>query len=130
MDAFTGCRTSDRFCDREALRSIFRPVIGVWRLQYNEELYGMCKDIIKLGMYIHVNRLQWGWPCIRMFVNRNLEEIIGLPTGKRRKRWEDEVPTMLPATGRQHRRCIIPQTVTYSLVLLKMGKIISRSMLS
>ena len=30
-------------------------------------------------------------------------------------------PTMLPAGGRQHRRCIIPQTVTYSLVLLKMG---------
>ena len=35
--------------------------------------------------------------------------------------------TMLPATGRQHRRCIIPQTVTHSLVLLKMGKIISRT---
>ena len=39
-------------------------------------------------------------------------------------------PTMLPASGRQHRRCIIPQTVTHSLVLLKMGKIISRNMLS
>ena len=34
------------------------------------------------------------------------------------------------ASGRQHRRCIIPQTVTHSLVLLKMGKIISRNMLS
>jgi hypothetical protein len=34
------------------------------------------------------------------------------------------------AGGRQHRRCIIPQTVTHSLVLLKMGKIISRNMLS
>ena len=33
-------------------------------------------------------------------------------------------------TGRQHRRCIIPQTVTHSLLLLKMGKIISRNMLS
>ena len=33
-------------------------------------------------------------------------------------------PTMLPATGRQHRGCIIPQAVTHSLVLLKMGKII------
>ena len=31
--------------------------------------------------------------------------------------------------GRQHRGCIIPQTVTHSLVLLKMGKIISRNML-
>ena len=39
-------------------------------------------------------------------------------------------PTMLPAGGRQHRRCIIPQTVTHSLVLLKMSKIISRNMLS
>ena len=39
-------------------------------------------------------------------------------------------PTMLLAGGRQHRRCIIPQAVTYSLVLLKMGKIISRNMLS
>ena len=27
-------------------------------------------------------------------------------------------PTKLPATGRQHRGCIIPQTVTHSLVLL------------
>ena len=33
-------------------------------------------------------------------------------------------PTMLPATGRQHRGCIILQAVTHSLVLLKMGKII------
>jgi len=32
---------------------------------------------------------------------------------------------MLPATGRQHRVCIIPQAVTHSLVLLKMGKIIA-----
>ena len=31
---------------------------------------------------------------------------------------------MLPATGRQHRECIISQAVTHSLVLLKMGKII------
>ena len=34
------------------------------------------------------------------------------------------------ATGRQHRGCIIPQAVTHSLVLLKMGKIIARNMLS
>jgi hypothetical protein len=34
------------------------------------------------------------------------------------------------AIGRQHRVCIIPQAVTYSLGLLKMGKIISRNMLS
>jgi len=40
-------------------------------------------------------------------------------------------PTMLSATGRQHRGgCIIPQAVTHSLVLLKMGKIIARNMLS
>ena len=32
--------------------------------------------------------------------------------------------------NRQHRGCIIPQAVTHSLVLLKMGKIISRNMLS
>ena len=39
--------------------------------------------------------------------------------------------TMLPAFGRQHRGgCITPQAVTHSLVLLKMGKIISRNMLS
>jgi len=37
---------------------------------------------------------------------------------------------MLPATDRQHRGCIMPQTVTHSLVLLKMGKIIARNMLS
>ena len=33
-------------------------------------------------------------------------------------------------TGRQHRGYIIPQAVTHSLVLLKMGKIIARNMLS
>jgi len=35
---------------------------------------------------------------------------------------------MLPAGGRQYRGCIIPQTITHSLVLLKMGKIIARNM--
>jgi hypothetical protein len=35
------------------------------------------------------------------------------------------VPTMLPAGGRQHRGRIIPQAVTHSLVFLKMGKIIA-----
>ena len=38
---------------------------------------------------------------------------------------------MLPATGRQHRRCIIRTTSckTHTLVLLKMGKITARNML-
>jgi len=35
----------------------------------------------------------------------------------------------MPATGRQHRGCIIPQAVIHSLVLLKMGKLIARNML-
>ena len=39
-------------------------------------------------------------------------------------------PSMLPATGRQHRGCIIPQAVTNRLVLLKMGEIIARNMFS
>jgi len=39
-------------------------------------------------------------------------------------------PTVLPATGGQQRGCIIPQAVTHSVVILKMGKIISRNMLS
>ena len=34
------------------------------------------------------------------------------------------------ATGRQHRGCIVPQAVTHSLVLLKMGGIIARNILS
>ena len=38
--------------------------------------------------------------------------------------------TVHKVEGRQHRRCIIPQAVTHSLVLLKMGKIIARNMLS
>ena len=37
-------------------------------------------------------------------------------------------PTMLPDGDRQHRGCIIPQAVTHSLVLLKMGGIIARNM--
>jgi len=36
----------------------------------------------------------------------------------------------LPATGRQHRGCIITQAVTHSLALLKMGVIIARNTLS
>jgi len=40
------------------------------------------------------------------------------------------VPTMLPASGLQHRGLIIPQAVTHSLVLLKMGEIIARNTLS
>ena len=40
------------------------------------------------------------------------------------------VPTMLPAGSRKRGGCIIPQAVTHSLVLLKMGKIIARNMLS
>jgi hypothetical protein len=36
----------------------------------------------------------------------------------------------LQTTGRQRRGCIIPQSVTRSLVLLKMGKIIAQNMLS
>ena len=52
------------------------------------------------------------------------------------------IPTMLPArsleaeelrfqaTVRQHRGYIIPQAVTHSQVLLKMGEIIARNMLS
>jgi len=39
-------------------------------------------------------------------------------------------PTMLLASDRQHRVCIIPQAVTHSIVFLKMGKIIARNMLS
>ena len=39
-------------------------------------------------------------------------------------------PMMLPAGGRQHHGCVIPQAVTHSLVFLKMGKIIARNMLS
>ena len=39
--------------------------------------------------------------------------------------WYNE-PTMLPAGEWQHRGCFIPQAVTHSLVLLKMGKIIAR----
>jgi len=35
-----------------------------------------------------------------------------------------------PVAGRQLRGCFIPQDVTHSLVVLKMGKIISRNMLS
>ena len=66
----------------------------------------------------------------RMGEGRGVHRVlVGKPKGKRplgrpRRRWEDN------AGGRQHRRYIIPQTVTHSLVLLKMGKIISRNMLS
>ena len=35
-----------------------------------------------------------------------------------------------PVAGRQHRGYITPQIVTHSLVLLKMGKVIARNMLS
>ena len=43
---------------------------------------------------------------------------------------KEDCTKLLQATGRQHRGCIIPQAVTHSLVLLKMGEIIARNMLS
>ena len=36
----------------------------------------------------------------------------------------------MAVAGLQRRGCIIPQTVTHSLVILNMGKIIARNMLS
>ena len=39
-------------------------------------------------------------------------------------------PTLLSAGGRQQRGCNLPQAVTHSIVLLKMGKIIARYLLS
>ena len=47
--------------------------------------------------------------------------------------WElqdDKTYFFTPVAGRQHRGCIIPQAVTHSLVLLKMGRKIARNMLS
>ena len=41
----------------------------------------------------------------------------------------EEEELRIQASGRQHRGCITPQTVTHSLVLLTMGKIIARNML-
>jgi len=40
------------------------------------------------------------------------------------------ITTSFQATGRQYRGCFIPQAVTRGLVLLKMGEIIARNMLS
>jgi len=37
---------------------------------------------------------------------------------------------LIQVTIRQHRRCIIPQAVTHSLVFLRMSEIIARNMLS
>jgi len=42
----------------------------------------------------------------------------------------EEVEFRFQATGQELRGCIIPQTVTHSLVLLKIGVIIARNMLS
>ena len=74
------------------------------------------------------------------------------PLGRPRRRWEDNIKMDLQEVGgggdwmelaqdrdrwralvntiRQLRGCIIPQAVTHSLVLLKMGKIIARNILS
>ena len=43
--------------------------------------------------------------------------------------WYNE-PTMLQAGGRQLLGCIIPQAVTHSLLLLKLGKINARDLLN
>ena len=45
-------------------------------------------------------------------------------------RTDKQKATILPSGGRQHRGFIVPQAVTHSLVLMKMGKIIARNMLS
>ena len=49
------------------------------------------------------------------------------PVAWKRRHW---LCLRFQATARQHRGCIIPQAVTHSLVLLRMGKIIARNMLS
>ena len=67
-----------------------------------------------------VHIFEWGVLLVKPLV---LEQEI--PRGELHGMWYN-APTMLPAGGRQHCRCIIPQTVTHSLVLLKMGTIISR----
>jgi len=90
MDAFTGCHTSDRFFEREAFRRIFRPVMASGDCSTTKKS-AVCVDIINLVTNIHVNKLQWAGNVVRMVDNRNLEEMTCLPTGKRRKRWEDEV---------------------------------------
>ena len=37
---------------------------------------------------------------------------------------------LIQVTGQKHCRCIIPQAVTQSILLLRMGEIIARNMLS
>ena len=41
-----------------------------------------------------------------------------------------EVEHLIQVFDRQHRRCLIPQAVTHIVVLLRMGEIIDRNMLS
>ena len=60
---------------------------------------------IKLDYDLRILNLIFAWTCINDINN-------------------------IDKTCRQHRGCIIPQAVTSSLVLLKMGKIIARNMLS
>ena len=58
------------------------------------------------------------YPQSRLFPERSRSNLISIQNN------------LTPATGRQHRGRIIPQAVTHSLVLLKMGRIISRNLLS
>ena len=53
---------------------------------------------------------------------------LNIPRTKRDKFVKQKV--FFGANGRQHHGCILPQAVTHSLMLLKMGRIIARNMLS
>ena len=87
--------------------------------------------VCRLGIHTVQGTLQ-DWRLINPFVSDCDLETMNRLLRKNILRLPKHVTTEARprATGRQHRGCIIPQAVTHSLVLLKMGKIIARNMLS
>ena len=97
-----------RFCTGHTAHSGSRGIA-----LHNEEL----NDLYSLPNIVRVvksRRMRWVGHVARMGEDRGVHRVL---VGK-------------PAGGRQHRGCIMSQAVKHSLVLLKMGKIISRNMLS
>jgi hypothetical protein len=84
--------------ERRILRRICSPACenGVWRIKYNDELYGLYKDL-DIVRVIKVARLRWLGQLVRMEENSPCKKItFSQPKGSRKKgrpklRWRDSV---------------------------------------
>jgi hypothetical protein len=87
-----------RTFERRILRKIYGPTCenGVWRIKYNDELYGLYKDL-DIVRVIKVARIRWLGHLVRMEENSPCKKISfwqpegSLKKGRPKLRWLDSV---------------------------------------